>query len=132
MDTKTGMDTLRKIPQWAVVLLISVLYLGHVWLYKGFYVDDALITLRYLRQLINGNGLVYNLNEYVEGYSNFLWLMLIVPLGYLGVDLIFATKLLGLATLWLTWLIARRLPYGWTAPALLATYAPFAAWTAGG
>ena len=35
--------------------------------------DDAYITFRYARHLVDGHGLVYNVGERVEGYSNFLW-----------------------------------------------------------
>ncbi len=35
--------------------------------------DDAYISFRYARNLVNGLGLVYNAGERVEGYSNFLW-----------------------------------------------------------
>jgi len=41
--------------------------------------DDAFITFRYARNLLRGHGLVYNPGERVEGYTNFLWLMLHVP-----------------------------------------------------
>lgn len=35
--------------------------------------DDAMISMRYARNLAYGNGLVWNAGERVEGYSNFLW-----------------------------------------------------------
>src|SRR5438552_16124392 len=35
--------------------------------------DDAYISFRYARNLVDGLGLVYNAGERVEGYSNFLW-----------------------------------------------------------
>jgi len=39
--------------------------------------DDAFVSFRYARNFINGSGLVYNVGEKVEGYTNFLWTMLI-------------------------------------------------------
>ena len=42
-------------------------------------VDDALISLVYARNLALGNGLVFNVGERVEGYTNFLWVLLIAP-----------------------------------------------------
>ena len=45
--------------------------------------DDALIGLAYARNLVNGEGLVFNRGEYVEGYTCFLWVML----GALGIRL---------------------------------------------
>ncbi|MBI2864827.1 MAG: hypothetical protein HYX94_09740 [Chloroflexi bacterium] len=38
-------------------------------------VDDAFISFRYARNLVEGNGLVFNSGERVEGYTNFLWTM---------------------------------------------------------
>jgi hypothetical protein len=46
----------------------SVLAIMRAWL-----TDDAFISFRYARNLIEGHGLVYNPGERVEGYSNFLW-----------------------------------------------------------
>jgi hypothetical protein len=42
--------------------------------------DDAFISFRYAKNLVRGLGLVYNPGERVEGYTNFLWTM-IVALG---------------------------------------------------
>jgi hypothetical protein len=45
-----------------------------------FVIDDAFISLRYAQNLAAGHGLVYNLGERVEGYTNFLWTVgLVVP-----------------------------------------------------
>ena len=40
-----------------------------------FLCDDAFISFRYVRNLLEGHGLVFNPGEYVEGYSNFLWVL---------------------------------------------------------
>ncbi|PKA16946.1 hypothetical protein CH363_06010 [Leptospira haakeii] len=45
-----------------------------------FLQDDAFITFRYSENFINGLGIVFNPGEYLEGYTNFLW-MLLVSLG---------------------------------------------------
>ena len=37
--------------------------------------DDAMISMRYARNLVNGAGLVYNAGERVEGYTDFLWVI---------------------------------------------------------
>jgi hypothetical protein len=39
--------------------------------------DDIFIGLRYVKNFNEGNGLVNNIGERVEGYTDFLWLMLI-------------------------------------------------------
>ena len=41
--------------------------------------DDAYISYRYAENLIHGDGLVYNLGERVEGYSNLLYVLLVAP-----------------------------------------------------
>lgn len=41
--------------------------------------DDAYISFRYLDNWLNGLGLVYNPGERVEGYTNFLWIVLLAP-----------------------------------------------------
>jgi len=45
--------------------------------HRQLLVDDAFISFRYARNLVDGFGLVWNPGEQLEGYSNFLWLMLI-------------------------------------------------------
>lgn len=48
--------------------------------------DDAYVSFRYARNLVEGHGLVYNVGARVEGYTNFLWTMLsAVPLAW-GVE----------------------------------------------
>jgi len=37
--------------------------------------DDAYISFRYVRNLVEGHGLVFNPGERVEGYTNFLWVL---------------------------------------------------------
>lgn len=41
--------------------------------------DDAYISYRYGKNLMEGKGLVYNHGEYVEGYTNFLWTIITAP-----------------------------------------------------
>ena len=39
--------------------------------------DDAFISFRYAKNLANGSGLVFNSGERVEGYTNFLWTLIL-------------------------------------------------------
>ena len=45
---------------------------------KAYYFlsDDAFISFRYASNLHSGHGLVWNIGERVEGYTNFLWVIL--------------------------------------------------------
>jgi len=47
--------------------------------------DDAFISFRYARNLVEGHGLVFNLGERVEGYTNLLWTLWIAVGLRLGV-----------------------------------------------
>ena len=38
-------------------------------------IDDGMISFRYALNLVNGNGLVWNTGEYIEGFTNPLWTM---------------------------------------------------------
>lgn len=46
-----------------------------VWDKRSLF-DDAFISLRYASNFVRGHGLVWNLGERVEGYTNFLWTLL--------------------------------------------------------
>jgi len=63
----------------------------------NFYEDDAFITLRYCRNWLNGDGIVWNPGERVEGYSNFLYLAFVGLLGALHVELRTASRIVGIA-----------------------------------
>ncbi len=80
---------------------------------QRFICDDAFISLRYARHLVQGQGLVWNPGERVEGYTNFLWtLWLAVPLhcGNNPVTWMHATGIAAaLLTVLLTWYLGRRL-----------------------
>ncbi len=57
--------------------------------------DDAFISFRYARNLVSGHGLVYNPGECVEGYTNFLWTLMIAGAMALGADPLKAAWVLG-------------------------------------
>jgi hypothetical protein len=69
--------------------------------------DDSFISLRYAENLVDGHGLVYNVGERVEGYTNLLWTLLLATLLRAGLDPLRAAELPGLlAYLWLAALLA--------------------------
>lgn len=83
-------------------LIVSFLILcWRVWEYNlpDILFDDAFISFRYAENLANGLGLVFNPGERVEGYTNFLWVMILALMKKLGMRMIPASKLLaGIAT----------------------------------
>ena len=122
---------------WHEYYLNSVANLG------GWGVDDAWITFRYSHNLALGNGPVWNVGEQVEGYTNFLWMVLIavaMKLGFGGIGIsILIGALAGLATLPLTYWLAETGPYRGRLPiisaallVLLAADGSFATWSIAG
>ena len=75
-----------------------------------FVQDDAFITFRYVENFIHGNGLVFNIGEKVEGYTNFLWLLLLSLFALLGMNIIDISQYLsvgfGVMTLIMTFKIS--------------------------
>ena len=75
--------------------------------------DDAYISLVYSKNLVAGDGLVFNLGERVEGYTNFLWVMLLAVPHALDVDAVAAARLFGalaaVALILLSWRTASAL-----------------------
>ena len=57
----------------AAVLGLAACAIVFTVTYQGNVVDDALISFRYAVNLVEGRGLVFNPGERVEGYTNFLW-----------------------------------------------------------
>jgi arabinofuranosyltransferase len=75
-----------------------------------YFQDDTFITLRYARNWIEHGEISWNLGERVEGYSNFLHLVLIAGLGRLGMELVTAARFVSLtAYVTLVWWCDRQL-----------------------
>ncbi|MEN6303812.1 MAG: hypothetical protein ABFD96_13860 [Armatimonadia bacterium] len=64
--------------------------------FRPYTSDDSFITYRYALNISHGLGPVYNSGEVVEGYSNPLWLGLLLVGLKLGFDLVTFSKILGL------------------------------------
>ncbi|MCW7467964.1 hypothetical protein [Leptospira kanakyensis] len=62
----------------SLLLFIFAFYQSFKW---KWICDDAYISFVYARNLYEGSGLVFNFEERVEGYTNFLWTLLL-SLGY--------------------------------------------------
>jgi hypothetical protein len=71
----------------ALVVMLAVSGMsGALW--QSWLTDDAFISFRYAQNLVAGHGLVYNIGERVEGYTNFLWTMLAALVLWLGGDVV--------------------------------------------
>ena len=105
--------------------------------------DDAAISFAYAKNLTHGNGLVLTEGAAaVEGYSNFLWVLVMVPFYAAGFDLVVASKVLGLALSVGALVLLVRVPSrteargvqftDLLAVALAAVSLPFALWSVSG
>jgi arabinofuranosyltransferase len=130
---------------WPMALALAAslaILLLHASLYR-FLTDDSYISFRYARNLAHGFGLVFNPGyERVEGYSNFLWVMVLAGLDRLGVVPERAANPLSLMMTIALWIVVvafarRRAPAGreWVVlvPALgLALTRSVAVWSTSG
>ena len=139
------LSTLQRVRLLHILICLPWLVLlawlaGVAW----FLTDDAFISFRYVRNLLNGDGLVFNPGEYVEGYTNFLWVLELAAIwGVFGIRPSIAAPWLSVACTVgtiaaLLWWVARapslrnRALVGWMALGLLCSSATFAVWTSGG
>lgn len=67
-------------------LMPLVALAGLIW--PSWLSDDAFISFRYAQNLALGHGLVYNVGERVEGYTNFLWTVMAAGVLRLEGDLV--------------------------------------------
>jgi len=104
--------------------------------------DDAFISLAYAKNLSNGDGLVFNLGERVEGYTNFLWILLLTIPHLILLDATLFAELMGfcatVGTLVTTFLLSlkitpkRPILYHFIPSILLAANGAFSYWTFSG
>jgi hypothetical protein len=108
---------------------------------NSFLCDDAFITFRFSKNLANGFGPVYNIGERVEGYTNFLWMILMALVAKLGGSPLLWSRLLAAcfssATLILFLYCVHRDSYrnkfiGFIFVLFLAFSSPFIVWSSGG
>jgi arabinofuranosyltransferase len=78
---------------YAFALLMQLVFVGYVK-------DDAYIEYRYAVNAAHGHGLVYNVGDApVEGFTSFLWTVLLIVPAWLHVPLLALCKLAGAASL---------------------------------
>ncbi len=121
----------------------AVILLLHSIFYFHYTSDDAYISYRYARNLSDGVGLVWNPGEHVEGYSNFLWVVLLALLHLAGDDIVLTGRWLGFTLAVVaggaTYLLTKRLVEGeagevagLVATLLLAASGAWALWASAG
>jgi hypothetical protein len=126
----------------ALCALAAAILIAHslVW---NFVTDDAFISFVYSRNLARHGQLVFNLGERVEGYTNFLWTVILAGLLKVGLQPELMSRILGtwcgastllVCALFSKWVREDSQGSAWDAlPALLLAGVPgYACWSSGG
>lgn len=78
-----------------------------------FIQDDAYISFRYVENFVSGNGLVFNIGERVEGYTNLLWVLVLSIPAFLKMNIQNISQILsvlfGVVVLILTTLVSSEI-----------------------
>src|SRR5215813_1772539 len=130
---------MRALRPWWPLLLAAPVLLVHIFVFN-FVTDDAFISFVYSRNLAKHGQLVFNLGERVEGYTNFLWTVLLAGFLKIGLPAEIMSRLLGtglaIGTLFVVVRMARRIggdsSWNVVAPLLLAGCGGYACWSSGG
>ena len=80
----------------SIALMVALSLFVGISFYLNTSHDDAFISFRYAENLIEGNGMVFNIGDRVEGYTNFLWIVLLSILMKAGFDIVMVSKVLGI------------------------------------
>ncbi|MEE9443814.1 MAG: hypothetical protein V3V99_14215 [candidate division Zixibacteria bacterium] len=88
----------RKFGKIFISALFSLIILTGFFVAWDFTADDSYITFRYSKHLSEGRGLVFNPGDSnpVEGYTNFLWMIIMTIPHFLGWSPIIFSKIIGL------------------------------------
>lgn len=123
--------------RWRSALVLALLLLAMLWA-RDFTVDDALISVRYARNVARGLGWRFNpADAPSDGVTPLPWPLVLAPAGRFvsGVALLGVAKLLGaLAVLWAALSVLRRLEAEGAPAGALALLLPFplVAWAVSG
>ena len=126
--------------RWGLLALAGLVLVVHASVYN-FVTDDAYISFVFSRNLAEHGELAFNLGQPVEGYTNFLWTVVLALGMVVGIPPELSSRVLGiacaLATLWFVFralgrALARETAWATVAPLLLACSSGFACWTSGG
>ena len=89
-------------------------------LQQSWICDDAFLSFRYAEHFSTGRGLVFNEGEYVEGYSNFLWTILLAMGMLIGLSPEVVSILLGVLFFAGTFFMCTRIGNGMVTTCALA------------
>ncbi len=90
-------EPLPKLVRWIALLAPAIPFVLGILVVLEFVKDDAYISFRYAHNLVHGKGLVFNVGDKLEGYTNFLWVLILAPFEALGWDLFQVCEVIGTA-----------------------------------
>jgi hypothetical protein len=119
-----------------LLIVAALVVIAFVVLAKDMPVDDAYISFRYAANLADGHGLTFNAGERVEGYSNFLWVLVLAGASFVHDDIPAASKALSVVLTILTVAVFLRILAGlsatrgfsWLGMVFLLSSGPFLYW----
>ncbi|MEW6049747.1 MAG: hypothetical protein AB1644_01620 [Candidatus Zixiibacteriota bacterium] len=133
---------MRNLTKFLLPILPALVIYTVICYYLNYTQDDSYISYRYVANFLDGHGLVFNIGERVEGFTNFGWVIFCILWGEFGLDYILISKIVGLlfgaGAIIVTFLTARRLLSGhheWYAVVpvyVLAVNFPLAYWAPAG
>src|SRR5204863_10164001 len=89
-------DLVAVVRRYWPVVVAAVLLVPHALMFD-FVNDDAYISFRYARNLAEHGQLVFNVGERVEGFTNFLWTVLLAGGIKLGLSPVLTSRSSGIA-----------------------------------
>ena len=85
-----------------IIIALAALAIAAAWLpiRMRFPFDDTYITFRYAANLAHGFGIVWNHGgAHTEGYTNFLFMLMLVPFSAMGCDLVIVSQAIGVVAI---------------------------------
>lgn len=119
-----------------ILLIACILFLLQLWYFGPYTIDDAFISYRYAQHLAQGHGFTWNPGcAPVEGFTNFLWVVVLSCFFIVTADLVVTSKILsavaGIITIFLLERSSRTISQSNSAltaiPSLIFSLAPFTA-----
>jgi arabinofuranosyltransferase len=102
----------KKLALSLLAILPAIGIFVYLAVHLNFTQDDAYISYRYVANYLHGHGLVYNVGERVEGFTNFGWVVYLLLWGSWGLNFLLVSKLtgyvLGGALVVISYLIAKE------------------------
>ncbi|MCJ7679520.1 MAG: hypothetical protein MUP70_02245, partial [Candidatus Aminicenantes bacterium] len=117
-------DIRPKQKQWGLAAAFLAAVLLQL-LFINWTCDDSFISFRYADNLAQGDGPVFNPGETVEGYSNFLWVLILAGGRLAGLTPLLLSKALGVLAALLSLLLLNRAAGLWKLDPVLQQGAVF-------